>query len=371
MRIILPQDRETPVQEVLSDKFKYRFAYSRSADTKQHHDIGQDYLLLQVDIDNFVFALCDGVSQSFYGDLAARLLADSLVDWFSGYLSSLADSNELGKELESHLQELTKKAEPIIGNHPIPQNASPLLKTVLEEKRDLGSETTFICGCIQLPNQSFPEGRVIFAWMGDSRLRLWNQAGDITNKLGNTFQTMQRWSTKRGMVGSKVHLYQSSLTESDQLIRIAAYSDGLVSFDEIGDIVSNTKITELIRQADEGATSDDISFIEIIIDLEGAYATSPWLEDKDQNKKPPIRIEPRIVEPANIEPINKETATESDMVNILEATPAGTNQTKKKKLSLSNLRIRLLPKHEVKEKAKEIEPTDNFLKRWGKRRKGQ
>ena len=73
------QEQDTPVIAEQRRVYGYRYAYNRSADSQAHHDKGQDYLTFHENGKRLVFALCDGVSQSFYGDLAAYLLGDALV----------------------------------------------------------------------------------------------------------------------------------------------------------------------------------------------------------------------------------------------------------------------------------------------------
>src|ERR1041385_7373312 len=75
------QDRETPVRAERYAAFSWRYAYARSADTRKVGDPGQDYLTFRYEEGVFAFALCDGVSQSFFGDLAARILGDALLTW--------------------------------------------------------------------------------------------------------------------------------------------------------------------------------------------------------------------------------------------------------------------------------------------------
>jgi len=70
--ITLSQERETQVTAQQRRAFGYRYAYSRSADSRVHQDQGEDYLAIHENSRRLVFALCDGVSQSFYGNLAAR-----------------------------------------------------------------------------------------------------------------------------------------------------------------------------------------------------------------------------------------------------------------------------------------------------------
>ena len=75
------QSQQLPLTTVIGERFSYRFAFDRSADSIKANEPGQDYIAIIAADDRIAFVLCDGVSQSFYGDLAARILGDQLVTW--------------------------------------------------------------------------------------------------------------------------------------------------------------------------------------------------------------------------------------------------------------------------------------------------
>ena len=77
--IYAPQDRELPVSDGGGGGFAWRYAYARAADLIAMDEGGQDYLALRWADGVVAFSLCDGVSLSFYGDLAARRLGHELV----------------------------------------------------------------------------------------------------------------------------------------------------------------------------------------------------------------------------------------------------------------------------------------------------
>src|SRR5436305_10544756 len=79
--LILPQDRETPVQVGRRGGFAWRCAYSRAAETRKAGDLGQDFLAFLYDDSTFAFAVCDGVGQSFFGELASSFLGNALINW--------------------------------------------------------------------------------------------------------------------------------------------------------------------------------------------------------------------------------------------------------------------------------------------------
>jgi len=281
----VPQERETRVRVFSGEAVPYRFAYARAADTRAADDVGQDYLTVREDAHTFIFALCDGVSQSFFGDLAARYLGDALVAWLSGHLPATVDAEPIRTALAAHLRELTQLATDQVQRLSLPPDLPPMLREVLQEKRALGSESTFVCGRIDLPGSDFPTGRVVLAWMGDSRLRLWTGDDAQTTDVGGVFETAQRWSTRRGPVGGDVNVFIAPLERDGRRInRLMAYSDGLAALDDWSRDPSNHAVQDLITQAGEAATSDDISFLEVWLGpvpthIEARPLAAPYLLD--------------------------------------------------------------------------------------------
>jgi hypothetical protein len=139
------------------------------------------------------------------------------------------------------------------------------LRDVLEQKRALGSQTTFICGRIDQPRTGVPDGRLLLTWLGDSRVRLWGPSGERTRELGDRFRTEERWSTLKGPVGSEPHVFVAPIKQGGklQVARLMLYSDGLSTLDPYSLPPDNREIEKLIVQAGESSTSDDISFLDI------------------------------------------------------------------------------------------------------------
>lgn len=260
----LPQDRETPLQAGCNEAFAWRYAYARSADCRAVGDPGQDYLTFGSDQRGFVFALCDGVSQSFYGGLAARLLGDALLEWLGEHLPAIADPSIIRQALGLFLEKLTVEATVQIQRQRLPPDIPPMLRDVLETKRAIGSQSTFICGRIELPSLDHPDGRLILAWMGDSRLRLWGTEGERSAALPETFDADERWSSREGLVGGEPHVFTTPLGNGDKgSLTVIAYSDGLAALDERTDPPSDTALEELLSLANQSATSDDVAFLEV------------------------------------------------------------------------------------------------------------
>ncbi|MEI6776385.1 MAG: protein phosphatase 2C domain-containing protein [Chloroflexales bacterium] len=230
-----------------------RYAYARSTDSRATNDVGQDRLVLRIDDQQISLVLCDGVSQSFVGDLAARMLADALLDWLSTTVES--SSATVIESLTDRLTVLVAEAQSAIDGFMLPDDIPPMLRDVLEQKRALGSESTFIAVLIDVTM-----GRMVLAWMGDSRLRLWGIDAERTREFGESFHTAERWSSRRGAVGSP---HVAVLTLAD-VTRLLIYSDGLSQLDHQGDnVLSNEELNVLIEDVGNAPTSDDVSLVEI------------------------------------------------------------------------------------------------------------
>jgi hypothetical protein len=265
--IRLPQTQEQHTIHISRSGLAYRYAYGRSADSRLADDTGQDYLVIQEDAESLAFALCDGVSQSFMGHLAAQLLGDALVAWFWDKCAVAETIDVPVHELTIFLNELPKIVAHHIQELELPADLPPMVRDVLERKRALGSESTFIAGLINTKTN-----RLLLAWMGDSRVRLWGAHQERTSELGATFHTSERWSTQRGLVG-QLHTMSISL---EDVHRIVVYSDGMAVLDGMLEhALSNQALDTIIAETADTPTSDDISFLEI--DLAPVSPTAEFL----------------------------------------------------------------------------------------------
>jgi hypothetical protein len=150
--VTAPIDREAGVMHGADGAFSWRWTYRRSADSQRSGAVGQDFLTFRHTADRFVFALCDGVGQSFFGEIAAQVVGSSLVDWLWSALPRDADDDDADGEtaggalrggLTGHLADLTETGTRIVDLHELPADLQPMLATVLEQKRSEGSASTF------------------------------------------------------------------------------------------------------------------------------------------------------------------------------------------------------------------------------------
>ena len=261
------QTTETPVTSAKWGASWYRYAYTRATQSRDIQDPGQDYLVIRNDRRKFAVALCDGVSQSYFGGIAARFLGDRLIDWLWD-LENPGDQRAVTSALNAYLRELTLAASDEIE---FPARAgeselSPMMRDVLEETRSGGSESMFVGGRLELPSPALPNGLVLVTWMGDSRLRLWGTSGELHVTSTNT---SERWSTRAGPIGGSPHVLVQPLAEQGEprLSRFVVYSDGFAALDELAEL-PGPGLEELLEAASKDPDSDDISFIDVRVTVD-------------------------------------------------------------------------------------------------------
>ncbi|MDP4097424.1 protein phosphatase 2C domain-containing protein [Paenibacillus sp. P96] len=250
---ISSQTSEQPLSRFES-RFHCRYGYGRSSDSAHAGESGQDFAAFRIEGPVCTFVLCDGVGMSYRGEFAARYLGQSLLDW-------LNDDAELNPaRLKERLQQWAVSAADTLEKEPIP-SMSALLRNVLEEKRRQGSQTMYICGRIELPSRG-RKGKMMLAWQGDSRIRLWKGAEEAQGIFEDTFRTSERWSTTRGPVGGQPHWYESRLTGGDPM-RLQLYTDGLADLDPIREQLPDDQIQILLDSRHTDGLDDDAAFLEL------------------------------------------------------------------------------------------------------------
>ena len=267
-RIRLARDVETCLREERGGEFRFRYAYARSADSRDSGAGGQDFLLLRHDDHRFVFALCDGVSESFQGEIAAEGVGSVLVDWLWSIPPSATNPTALRADLTACLRQLADEVTRRVAAYPIPSNVPTLLREVLDLRRAEGSETMLVGARLDGPGHASALGRVVLAWLGDSRLRLWGPTDERTWELGDAFHTTQRWSSRRGPIHAEPRVTVFPLTDGRRYLlrRLAAYSDGLAELDRLATLPPSPALQRLIDRTGLSPASDDVSLIEVWFD---------------------------------------------------------------------------------------------------------
>lgn len=254
----IPNDRELPLHEATAGPFAWRFAYARASERRTTQKVGQDYLTVRVADDRFAFALCDGVGQSYFGDLAAQLLGDALLGWLWAAPSGVATADDLGDTLTNWLTDLTEAGTAAVAAHESTSTLAPLVAQVLERKRADGSAATMTGGRIELTDKG--RIRLLMVALGDSRLRVWVEGTEITVHSAES-QVGHGWSTRRGIVGGppSLSLFNSQL----KAVRILAYTDGLMALDPVLDQISSADLQQMIEESQSDPASDDIAVLDV------------------------------------------------------------------------------------------------------------
>ncbi|MGF9695683.1 MULTISPECIES: hypothetical protein [Paenibacillus] len=252
-RYVSAQTGEQPLTRY-QGAFQCRYGYGRAAESVNQGDSGQDFAAVRMDGNVCTFVMCDGVGMSYLGDFAARFLGNALLEWLGMTPNPTAEAVEqLLHELTTPASEQLEKIQPL-------ESSPLLLREVLMEKRNRGSQAMYVCGRIELSRGS-GKSRMWVAWQGDSRIRLWRNGQEQSGAFQIHCRTNERWSTREGPVGGKPHIYEAKL--SNERIRLQLYTDGLNDLDAIQAYIPDEHIQVLLDATHTGGLEDDAAFIEL------------------------------------------------------------------------------------------------------------
>jgi len=255
-----PQNREIQGLCFASNYFLINIIYARSSECQSSNDIGQDYIILCTDGRKLSFALCDGVSQSFFGDAAARFLGNRVAKWLIE--QSRDKINNIEEEFVHYINSIVPEATEYINKIPITNSLPPMVIKVLEKKRLQGSQTAFICGRLDYePN--LENGNIVIFWMGDSQFELWQNDKEIVKAFTLQKNSKYFWSSSFGTKEKIPNSYKGNIQDKTLL---RAYSDGLMLIGENLDRqISIKSLWDKVQKTWSNPLSDDISFIQIEI----------------------------------------------------------------------------------------------------------
>ncbi|GAB4474561.1 MAG: hypothetical protein Kow00124_14720 [Anaerolineae bacterium] len=277
----VPQSIETAVTFVEAPGAYVRYAYSRSSDSMASQIDGQDYLCFKYNDQRFVAVVCDGVGSSFCGNLAARILGDSLLEWlWSLDILYVNGPAALQEAAISYLNRLQRQAQREVEEYEIPAEIGGLVRQALEAQRAYGSEAIFAAVRIDHPGFTIPEGLISVLWMGDTTITVLDHAGQPLD-MGGEHSNTDRWSSARGVRG-RLFTWMHDLSE---VARVVSYTDGLLAHaDKLLDY-SDARLDREIRAGSRLPSSDDVAFIDVVLrspHYEG-YA-DPSLPDPGQER---------------------------------------------------------------------------------------
>lgn len=257
----VPQTIETPVSFVSAPGAYVRYAYSRSSDSMNSQVEGQDYLCFKHNDQRLVFVVCDGVGQSFCGNLAARILGDNLLDWlWSLDVTYLGGAPALAEAATSYLNRIQKQAQLEVAEYQIPTEMSGLVRQALEAQRTYGSEAIFAAARIDHPSAMIPEGLISICWMGDTQIHAFDLQGQPF-VLGGQWSNANRWSTAQGTKGTMA----TWMSELENVSRVVSFTDGLTAHATKLFDYGDTKLDKEIHAGAKLPTSDDVAFIDVVL----------------------------------------------------------------------------------------------------------
>lgn len=278
------QSKDIRLTQITRGPFFLRYASYRKGEDAKLGLRSEDYIVSELTPGYAIFALCDGVGSSYYGNIGSQFLGETLLNWL-GNLSAPKDSESPGdKNADRWLEELTADlkteldskiefATRVIQNrNTTNQNELVRLaeKTQLE---DFGTQSNFAGGVIWPKSHSFQNGLILLFWLGNARLRIFKESNenrfeeltDLTKWGEDPSQLKEVWSSKEGVVGN-VYSY---LTDFSKITSIIAYSDGMEGVEkEIKPHIDGAFLETLVRQA-QSVKDDDVSYLEIFLAEDG------------------------------------------------------------------------------------------------------
>ncbi|MFG2044786.1 protein phosphatase 2C domain-containing protein [Dactylosporangium sp. NPDC048998] len=246
--------RREPVRRWGAGGAVVRGMLDRSPDSAGRGEPSQDYVAVLYGKNRLSFAVTDGVSSSFLGDLAARFLATRLVPFMHEQQPPLRSEAAFAAAVQRHLVQLAEEYGPQVAGHPIPDGAAGYVRELLEHRREYGSEAMFGCGTID-----FRRDRIVtLAWLGDVRLVVLGAGGRRRDFSGST---ADRWSSRLGPRG-EVECRRWRLGDVE---RVVLCSDGVAAdLDAVIDL-GDRALDEVLAAAAQRPDSDDMSLLDIAV----------------------------------------------------------------------------------------------------------
>jgi hypothetical protein len=310
--IPLPQDRETPLTALRTPAGMLLYLYVRSGDSVAADSIGQDYVTFRFGGADLVFAVCDGVGQSFMGDVAARSLGDGLIDWL-WTLQRPQSAEAFSRDTTNALNALCTTSGKLVAEYKLPESLPPIVKQALELQRKYGSESMFVAGRLALGGD---DPWVALCWLGDSPVAAVDLDGELLD-LGPRGGTAERWNATTGVKG-EVHTW---IGNGKHVARVAGYTDGLGT----DHVPTDATLAEMVGNWLMNPPNDDAS----LFDVRLAYSpeTVGEMEGPDETRRmlnlPARATEPDYFTSSDSRPIEvmKEQRSPVAGVDPIEAKP--------------------------------------------------
>jgi hypothetical protein len=255
-------EEETLTSLLINNVLNLRVFSTRCRESQAQSLVNQDYVLVnaQPDGSSLCFCVCDGVSNSYRGEFAARYLGTHLVQWLQTLPGFQWMAPSWKTQLRTLLDTWALEAQQEVLQIEIPAEAPELVREVLEEVRAVqGSETVFLCGRINKatasrPSASSPAVEIFLCWMGNVTAHVFVTA-DNCLVLGGAEENAEGWSTGRGLRG-KLSTWHTGLTTIERLI---VHTDGLDRIQRQLPELSNEDLQRLARRLLSLPQNDDMT----------------------------------------------------------------------------------------------------------------
>lgn len=266
------QSSDTRLTQLVRGPFILRFASYRKSEDAKLGLRSEDYLVSDLSPAHAMFALCDGVGTSFYGNIGSQFLGETLTHWLRNILlpESLSESSVkkwldgLNSDLTRVLTNIVALATSTVKEKELSSHDHLTKIAEISQRDDYGTQSNFVCGRIWPKSPQLPNGMVVVFWVGNARGRIFHGNNDLSYLLkwgANPDQLKEVWSSKEGIIG-KLYSFQTDLSQVDTIL---AYSDGLEDVEEhIGPNLNGVQIEGLVKRA-QASKDDDISFMQISV----------------------------------------------------------------------------------------------------------
>jgi hypothetical protein len=241
--------------------------YRRCRDFDGPNMKGQDYCAVVAGGGYVVGVVADGVSQSFYGDVAARKVAEHLLDTLWGFREAPPEPDKLA----SRLRWLSEGVDKDVREHRLSAPETSILRKALERTRAKGSQTIFAAFVLD-----GHQGRLHLYQLGDAYAWIHSHRGvpilEPADRLG-------RWSSAGG---GNLHL---KYVNQCGVVGIVIHSDGARR--EWGEKLTKPEVLreDFEREVSARADLDDIAFVAAHL-REGEKKLRPAAEEaRDQEVK--------------------------------------------------------------------------------------
>jgi len=267
----LPQLKDTPLTTLRTPLGTALYLYARSGDSVASDTVGQDYVTFRYGPRDLVFAVCDGVGQSFMGDLAARIVGDGLVDWL-WEAERPADPEAFSEAVSAALNAMVGRGSQEVAAFELPAHLPPILVQALENQRAYGSESMFVAGRLHLDEA---DSWIGLCWLGDSPVAAIDIDGELVD-LGPKGHTSERWNSGSGVKGP-VHTWVGGAAN---VARVAGYTDGLA----VNDVPTDETLVGLMAHWQTSPPGDDASLFDIRLAPSPETTGEPAPPSKEQEQ---------------------------------------------------------------------------------------